>query len=84
MKGLNWDKDLGFDWTHNNRVDSLEGDLKLQYDALLKYKELYDQIKGTDAKTVINPITGYEQSVDQFLNNFENMKEALQRKLCRS
>lgn len=75
-EGAKLDKDLGFDWTHNNRVDSLEGDLKLQYDALLKYKELYDQIKGTDAKTVINPITGYEQSVDQFLNNFENMKEA--------
>lgn len=70
------DKELGFDWTYNIKANGLEDNLNNQYEALLKYKEVYDQIKGSDAETVINPITGYEQSVEQFLANFESMQEA--------
>lgn len=69
------DKGLGWDWTHNNRVNGLEATLQFQYEGLLKYKELYDQIKNSDVETVINPITNTEQSVENFLKVFEKLRE---------
>ena len=69
------DKGLGWDWTHNNRVNGLEATLQLQYEGLLKYKELYDQIKNSDVETVINPLTNTEQSVENFLKVFEKLRE---------
>lgn len=68
-------KELGFDWTHNINANSIEGSLQTQYEGLLKYKELYDQIKNSDVESVINPISGQQQSVDQFLASFEAMQE---------
>ena len=70
------DKGLGWDWTHNIRVNGLEGNLQSQYEGLLKYKELYDQIKNSDVETVINPLTNSEQSVESFLKSFEKLKES--------
>lgn len=69
------DKGLGWDWTHNNKAKGLEATLQFQYEGLLKYKELYDQIKNSDVETVINPITNTEQSVENFLKVFEKLKE---------
>lgn len=77
QKAQELDRELGlFDWTYNVGANKIEQNLKDQYEALLRYKEVYDQIKGSDTQTVINPITGYEQSVEQFLANFESAKEA--------
>lgn len=70
------DKELGSDLGHNIKVNKIEENLENQYEALLKYKEVYDQIKGSDVETVINPMTGYEQSVDQFLANFKTLQDA--------
>ena len=72
-------KDLGFDRSHNKKASDLERLLQAQYEDLLKYKELYDQIKNSDAQTVINPISGQQQSVDEFLARFEAMQDSFKK-----
>ena len=72
------DKGLGWDWTHNNKAENMGANLQFQYDELMKYKGVYDQIINSDLEMVINPLTKAPETVEEFLASFERVKKAFQ------